>query len=255
MSTVLQVDDLTVRHGGLVALDEVSLTVEEGQIVGLIGPNGAGKTTFIDTLTGFTAPERGHITFDGSSFAERAPHERSRAGLVRTFQSLELFDDLTVRDNLLVAAHTPSLWSTITDVFWPKTHDSTETHCILELLDLLAVADRLPTELSNGQRHVVALGRALVSSPKLLLLDEPAAGLDPSETAALAEMLRRLPGIGTTVLVVDHDMSLIMSVCDEVHVLDFGRVVASGAPHEVRNDPTVIAAYLGRQGESEGVEA
>ena len=246
MSALLEVTDLTVRHGGLVALDEVSLSVAPGQIVGLIGPNGAGKTTFIDTLTGFTAPARGHLTFDGRDLTDAPPHERSRAGLVRTFQSLELFDDLSVRDNLLVASSTPTLWSTITDLFWPKSHDSIETHGILDLLDLLPVADRLPTELSNGERHVVALGRALVSSPKLLLLDEPAAGLDPGETGELAERLRRLPEIGTTVLVVDHDMSLIMGVCDEVHVLDFGRVIASGPPDAVRSDPDVVAAYLGR---------
>ncbi|MEZ5183042.1 MAG: ABC transporter ATP-binding protein [Acidimicrobiales bacterium] len=246
MSALLEVGDLTVKHGGLVALDEVSLTVATGQIVGLIGPNGAGKTTFIDTLTGFTAPARGHVRFQGRDLTDARPHERSRAGLVRTFQSLELFDDLSVRDNLLVAAHPPTLWSTITDLFWPKSHDSTETHCILELLDLLPVADRLPTELSNGERHVVALGRALVSSPQLLLLDEPAAGLDPGETAELAERLRRLPAAGTSVLVVDHDMSLILGVCDEVHVLDFGRIIASGPPDEVRADPLVISAYLGQ---------
>jgi branched-chain amino acid transport system ATP-binding protein len=167
--------------------------------------------------------------------------------LVRTFQSLELFDDLSVRDNLLVAAHTPSPWETITDALWPKSHDSSETHCILELLDLLDIAERMPTELSNGQRHVVALGRAMVSAPKLVLLDEPAAGLDPSETAELAEMLRRLPGTGTSVLVVDHDMALIMNVCDRVHVLDFGRLIATGPPEEVRGDPNVVAAYLGRE--------
>ena len=246
--TVLSVEDLTVKHGGLVALDGVTLSVDAGQIVGLIGPNGAGKTTFIDTLTGFTAPHRGRVSFDGRDITRAAPHERSRAGLVRTFQSLELFDDLSVRDNLLVAADTPTFWSTITDAFWPKSHDGADTHRTLELLDLLPVADRLPTELSNGTRHVVALARAIVSSPKLVLLDEPAAGLDPGETAELADMLRRLPGAGTTVLVVDHDMSLIMNVCHQVHVLDFGRLVASGTPTEVRNDPTVISAYLGTQG-------
>lgn len=243
--TLLEVRDLTVKHGGLVALDAVDLAVKAGEIVGLIGPNGAGKTTFIDTLTGFTPAHRGRISFAGADITSAAPHARSRAGLVRTFQSLELFDDLSVRDNLLVAAHTPSLWSTLTDALWPKPHDRTETRRVLELLELDGVADRLPTELSNGQRHVVALGRALVSSPQLVLLDEPAAGLDPNETAVLADLLRRLPAIGTTVLVVDHDMALIMGVCDTVHVLDFGRVVASGAPAEVRADPTVIAAYLG----------
>ena len=243
--SLLEVHDITVKHGGLVALDEVSLTADAGANVGLIGPNGAGKTTFIDTLTGFTPAHRGRVSFAGTDITSASPHARSRAGLVRTFQSLELFDDLSVRDNLLVAAHTPTLWSTLTDALWPKSHDSSETRRVLELLDLGDVADRLPTELSNGQRHIVALGRAIVSSPQLVLLDEPAAGLDPSETAALAELLRRLPAAGTTVLVVDHDMALIMGVCDTVHVLDFGRLVASGTPAEIRRDPTVIAAYLG----------
>ena len=245
--SVLEVDGLTVKHGGLVALDEVTLALDEGQIVGLIGPNGAGKTTFIDTLTGFTSPARGRITFDGRDITGASAHDRSRAGLVRTFQSLELFDDLSVVDNLLVAAHTPSLWNTLTDALWPKVHDNTETHAVLELLDLVSVADRRPAELSNGQRHMVALGRALVASPRLVLLDEPAAGLDSSETAELAATLRRLSELGTTVLVVDHDMALIMNVCHTVHVLDFGSVVASGPPAQVRRDPTVIAAYLGRQ--------
>jgi branched-chain amino acid transport system ATP-binding protein len=248
VSPLLEVHELTVRHGGLVALDGVSLDVEAGQIVGLIGPNGAGKTTFIDTLTGFTTPIDGRIRFDGVDITRARPHRRSQAGLVRTFQSLELFDDLSVRDNLLVAAHTPTVWSTITDVLWPKSHDTTDTHRVLELLGLLPVADRLPVELSNGERHVVALGRALVSSPRLVLLDEPVAGLDPAETAELAARLRRLPDAGTSVLVVDHDMSLIMGVCDVVHVLDFGRLIASGAPDEVRADPEVVAAYLGVQG-------
>ena len=223
-----------------------------GQIVGLIGPNGAGKTTFIDTLTGFTAPHRGQITFDGLDITRVSPHHRAQAGLVRTFQSLELFDDLSVRDNLLVAAHTPTLWSTLTDALWPKVHDNRETHAVVELLDLGPVADRLPTELSNGQRHVVALGRALVASPKLVLLDEPAAGLDPTETAELAVMLRRLPGVGTTVLVVDHDMSLILGVCDIVHVLDFGHLLASGTagrgpprPHGHRRLPRPAGAARG----------
>jgi branched-chain amino acid transport system ATP-binding protein len=244
--SLLDVDNLSVKHGVLLALDGVRLRVDEGQIVGLIGPNGAGKTTFIDTVTGFTRATNGQITFGGRDITRAPGHQRSRAGLVRTFQSLELFDDMTVLDNLAVSTQSPSLWATITDALWPKSHDLSHAHRVLDLLDLWPVADRLPTELSNGQRHVVALGRALASSPRLVLLDEPAAGLDPTETAELAATLRKLPAIGTSVLVVDHDMSLIMNVCDTVHVLDFGKVVASGAPDQVRHNPKVIAAYLGR---------
>jgi branched-chain amino acid transport system ATP-binding protein len=244
--SLLLVDDLSVKHGVLLALDGVRLRVDEGQIVGLIGPNGAGKTTFIDTLTGFTRSVSGQITFDGHDLTRAPVHQRSRAGLVRTFQSLELFDDMTVLDNLTVSTQSPSMWATITDALWPKSHDLSHAHRVLDLLDLWPVADRLPTELSNGQRHMVALGRALAASPRLVLLDEPAAGLDPTETAELAATLRKLPAIGTSVLVVDHDMSLIMNVCDTVHVLDFGKVVASGPPERIRHDPKVIAAYLGR---------
>ncbi len=244
--TLLDVDRLSVRHGVMLALDGVRLQVDEGRIVGLIGPNGAGKTTFIDTLTGFTRAADGRITFDGRDLTRAPAHQRSRAGLVRTFQSLELFDDMTVLDNLAVSTRTPSLWGTITDALWPRSDDLTDAHRVLDLLELWPVADRLPGELSNGQRHMVALGRALASRPRLLLLDEPAAGLDPAETRELADTLRRLPSIGTTVLVVDHDMSLIMGVCDIVHVLDFGKVVASGTPEQVRHNPKVIAAYLGR---------
>ena len=242
---VLEMRDITVRHGGLVALDEVSLSVAPGEIVGLIGPNGAGKTTFIDTVTGFKAAAIGNLLYRGEDISHHSPHRRSRAGLARTFQSLELFDELSVSDNLAVAARVPTVWSTLTDPLWRKSRDDADVVRTLELLDLAAVAHRLPSELSNGLRHRVALARALVSSPTLLLLDEPAAGLDTVETDELAEVLCRLPALGITVVVVDHDMALIMGVCDTVHVLDFGRLVASGPPAAVRADARVVAAYLG----------
>lgn len=244
-AVVLGIEGLTVRYGGVLALADVSLDVRRGSITGLIGPNGAGKTTFIDAVTGFTRVHGGRVRFEGEEVTDEPPHRRARRGLVRTFQSLELFEDLTVRANLLAAAHPPTRWSALTDVLWTKRHERPETDEVLDLLDLAAVAERLPTELSNGQRHVVALARALVSRPTLLLLDEPAAGLDPAETEQLGVLLRRLPGLGATVLVVDHDMALILGTCDHVHVLDFGRLVAGGAPAEIRTDPVVIAAYLG----------
>ena len=245
---LLEVAGLTVRHGGLVALRDVDLSVEPGTIAGLIGPNGAGKTTLIDTLSGFTRARVGRITFRGERVEELAPHERARRGLVRTFQSLELFDDLTVRENLLVAEATPTLRSTVTDLFRRKDQRSPGAEELLEALDLLDWADRRPTELSNGQRHLVALARAVVAKPQLLLLDEPAAGLDTAETAELSAILRRLPELGTSVLMVDHDMALVMGICEVINVLDFGTVIATGTPAQVRADPRVVAAYLGSEG-------
>jgi len=243
---LLEVHELTVRHGGLLALDQVSLTVHTGQIAGLIGPNGAGKTTCIDALTGFTRPASGRVILAGRSLDGVAPHDRARTGFARTFQSLELFDDLTVAENLLVSAGTPTLVSTLTDVLRPKRHDRDAVDEVLDLVGLRGRGDDLPTALSNSERHLVALGRALAPRPSLVLLDEPTAGLDPAETATLAAVLRRLPERGTTVVLVDHDMALVLGVCDIVHVLDQGRLIASGPPAEVAADPAVIAAYLGQ---------
>jgi branched-chain amino acid transport system ATP-binding protein len=241
----LRVANLTVHHGGLVALHDVSVTVPAGEIAGLIGPNGAGKTTFIDTLSGFTAPTSGRIELDGEPIDALGPHERARRGLVRTFQSLELFDDLTVRENLLVAAQRPGRWSFLGDLVRARPREPEVVDEVLSHLQLGDVRDRRTDELSNGQRHLVALGRALVARPRLLLLDEPAAGLDTRETAELGEILRTLPDTGVTVLLVDHDMSIVLGVCDTVHVLDFGGLIASGTPTQIRNDPMVVSAYLG----------
>ncbi len=242
---LLEVSNLSLRYGGVAALDDVSFTVGAGEVVGLIGPNGAGKTSCIDALTGFQVPQGGHVRFDGRLLDGMAPHRRARLGFVRTFQSLDLFDDLTVRENLLVAASTPDWRSTVTDAMWPKRAEQAGLEEVVALVGLADLVERRPSELSNGERHRVALGRALVSRPRLLLLDEPAAGLDTVESAELGRLLRSLPERGTSILLVDHDMALVMATCDRLHVLDFGRVIASGTPTDVRADQAVVAAYLG----------
>ena len=245
MSPLLEVVELSVDFGGLRAVDDVSLSVQSDLVMGLIGPNGAGKTTTIDALCGFV-PSHGRVDLGGDRIDAMPPHQRARNGLVRTFQSVELFDDLTVRENLLVAATPTQWWSPFVDAIAPR-RSARETNIdfALDVVGLRDLADARPGALSHGQRRLAGVGRALALTPRLVLLDEPAAGLDPAETAALGRVLRSLPGAGIGVLLVDHDMSLVLDVCDELTVLNFGRVIATGHPAAVREDPAVIAAYLG----------
>jgi branched-chain amino acid transport system ATP-binding protein len=245
---LLETTDLTVRYGGLAANDRVNMLVEPGQLVGLIGPNGAGKTTFIDAITGFTGVSSGDVVFDGEAINELSADRRARLGLTRTFQSLELFEDLTVRDNLLVAAETPTWWSFLLDLVRPPRARSAKEEQVeraLAALDLGRYADRLPSDLSHGQRKLVGVARALAAAPKLLLLDEPAAGLDTAESQKLGVHLRQFLDDGTSIFLIDHDMGLVLNVCDYIYVLDFGKIIAEGTPSEIRRNPAVIAAYLG----------
>src|SRR3954471_7389145 len=247
---LLNVEGLTVTYGGVTAVKDVDLEVPAGKVVGLIGPNGAGKTSTIDALTGYHAPSGGSVTFDGDDITRLRPHVRARRGLVRTFQSVELFDDLTVEENLLVASQRMGVLTALRDLLLPiGEHPRDAVDWALELCGLTDVRGRFPTELSHGRRKLVGVARALAQRPRLVLMDEPAAGLDTDESAELGRHLRALPDAGVTVLLVDHDMSLVLSVCDEVVVLDFGRVIARGTPAEIRNDEAVIAAYLGTQKE------
>ncbi|NND73910.1 MAG: ABC transporter ATP-binding protein [Ilumatobacter sp.] len=245
---LLEVRNLTVSYGGLIANDAIDLDCEAGSLVGLIGPNGAGKTTLIDAITGFASVADGSITLDGRDLAGRPPAARAAMGLARTFQSLELFEDLTVRDNLLAAADRPTWYSFFADLVAPRRHEQRSRDRVawaLDAMQLEAFADQQPSELSHGQRKLVSLARAVVARPGLVLLDEPAAGLDTGESAALGRRLRRLVDDGTSLLLVDHDMSLVLDVCDHVYVLDFGTVIAHGAPADVRANPDVVRAYLG----------
>jgi branched-chain amino acid transport system ATP-binding protein len=241
---VLAARAVSVSFGGVHAVVDVDLEVGPGRLVGLIGPNGAGKTTFIDAITGFVR-SRGQVEVDGRNIAGLPPHARARSGLARTWQSIELFDDLTVRENLLVASHRPSVWRTIRETVSLPGAGSGEVDPVLELLGLEPFADELPSELSQGQRKLVGIGRALVAKPRLVCLDEPAAGLDTYESEQLGRRLRTLGDGGQAMLLVDHDMGLVLGICDEVVVLEFGQVIARGAPEVVRRDPLVITAYLG----------
>jgi branched-chain amino acid transport system ATP-binding protein len=255
---LLRTTSLTVSFGGVRAVDAVTLSVEAGTLVGLIGPNGAGKTSLIDALSGYAAYEGsvalGDVTLDGLR-----PHERARLGLLRSFQTVELFDDLDVRGNLLVAAGRVTIWGALRDLVAPRRVPSAGPldHAV-ELAGIGHLLDRGTDELSEGERKLVGLCRALAARPRVLLLDEPAAGLNTAESRNLGERLRAIVEAGTTVLLVDHDMDLVLNACHQVHVIEGGRHIASGTPAEVRRSEQVVAAYLGtvsRQAARGGVPA
>jgi branched-chain amino acid transport system ATP-binding protein len=256
--SLLTARGLTVSYGGLYANNNVDIDVEPGKLVGLIGPNGAGKTTFIDAITGFTPLTAGVVTFDGRDLEGKSPDARAHLGLTRTFQSLELFEDLTVRDNLMAAAERPRWHSFITDILLPGRGERAyreQVDWALDALSLGEFADRLPSDMSHGQRKLVGVARALAAKPKLVLLDEPAAGLDTKESQQLGAHLRTFLSEGMSLFLIDHDMGLVLNVCDYIYVLDFGVVIAHGTPAQVRKDPAVIAAYLGQTaGEAQALE-
>lgn len=244
----LSVEGLSVSYGGVRALVDVNLDVGPGQLVSLIGPNGAGKTTFIDAITGFVAC-RGRVFLGEEDLSGKPAHHRARLGLARTWQSIELFDDLSVRENLAVAGRRPSVWHTLGEMCGRLGAPSGVVDDVLSVLGLEAFSDALPADLSQGQRKLVGIARALVSRPRVLCLDEPAAGLNTEESQQLGRRLRYIVDGGTPLLLVDHDMELVLRVSDHVVVLEFGQVIASGSCEQVRHDRRVISAYLGGAGE------
>jgi ABC-type branched-subunit amino acid transport system ATPase component/ABC-type branched-subunit amino acid transport system permease subunit len=245
----LVVDDLQVRFGGVIAVDGVSFTVSPGQVLGLIGPNGAGKTTVIDAVTGFVKPARGSVSLADEALGGSPAHARARRGLSRSFQSLELFEDISVRDNILAACDSHASGQLFVDLVRPGGNALSERAvAAVAAFDLEDQLDRLPSELSYGQRRLVAIARAVAAGPSVLLLDEPAAGLDEDESAELATLVRRIADEwGMAVLLIEHDMQFVMGTCDDIVVLEFGKQIAAGTPAEVRSDPLVVKAYLGEE--------
>jgi branched-chain amino acid transport system ATP-binding protein len=256
--TMLRLRDVTVKFGGVVALDGVSLDINRGEILGLIGPNGAGKTTLFNCISGVIKPNAGSMFFDGRSLKFAPPHERARLGIARTFQNLQLWGSMTVQENLTVPIDALSKRNTFSDALhlpfssYAERASSERARAILHVLELDQYAKTLAADLPAGIQRRVEIGRALAGRPQLLLLDEPAAGLDAHETKHLAELLHTVrERFHVSMLLVDHDMSLVLPVSDYVYVLDFGRVLAKGAPVSIQSDPKVIAAYLGEESAKE----
>lgn len=254
---MLELKQVSRRFGGLQALSGVNMLVPEGKVVGLIGPNGAGKTTMINNISGLDHPTEGQIIFDGHAIERAAPHKITRLGIARTYQNIRLFGEMTALQNLLIGQHSRGQANLLEAmVFWPRYRREERrlyqhAQDLLERFGLTHVTEVAAGNLPYGDQRRLEMARALASGPKLLLLDEPTAGMNPTETRELGDQILRLREDGLTVLVIEHDMSLIHQVCDEIYVLNFGQIIAHGSPQEIRNDPVVIEAYLGQDEEME----
>jgi branched-chain amino acid transport system ATP-binding protein len=249
-STLLDVDNLTVNFRGLVAVDHVSFQVEAGTVYGLIGPNGAGKTTCFNLISGLIPPTSGHAALAGAALIGPS-WQRTRAGLSRTFQNIRMFQEMTVRENVMTGMHArlhasvPEILSRLGRFRKEENAARAKANELIDFVGLSASADRRAGDLSYGDQRRLEIARAVASDPKLLMLDEPAAGMNPTETRDLVELLLRLKKGGLTLLLVEHDMHFVMSLCDQITVLNFGRKIAAGTPQHIRENPAVIEAYLG----------
>lgn len=246
---LLEVSGVTVRFGGVTAVDDASIAVDGGTVTGLIGPNGAGKTTLFNVISGLQAPTAGRIRFADHDVTRSSVNSRAKAGIGRTFQRLEAFGSLTVRENVLVAREIKGGARS-----WFRRRDSRYVDALIERVGITQYANQRADSVPTGVARLLEMARALAIEPRLLLLDEPSSGLDEGETDNFGVLLRALAADGTAVLMVEHDMDLVMEVCDLIHVLEFGRVIATGTPAQIRSNPKVQAAYLGF-GDAEDVAA
>ncbi|MEY8434374.1 ABC transporter ATP-binding protein [Streptococcus hyointestinalis] len=249
---LLDVKHLTKNFGGLTAVGDVTLELNEGELVGLIGPNGAGKTTLFNLLTGVYEPSEGTITLDGNLLNGKKPYHIAALGLSRTFQNIRLFKEMTVLDNVLVGLANSHKQNIVASLLRLPSYYSSEKELRQKALDLLAIfdldgeADTLAKNLPYGQQRRLEIVRALATEPKILFLDEPAAGMNPQETAELTQLIRQIKEeFNITIMLIEHDMSLVMEVTERIYVLEYGRVIAHGTPDEIKNDKRVIEAYLG----------
>ena len=251
---LLEVKNLGISFGGLRAVDEFNVSIEKGELYGLIGPNGAGKTTIFNLLTGVYKPDSGKIILDGNDLTGKSTIEINKSGIARTFQNIRLFSQLTVLDNVKTGLHNNHHYSTLDSILrLPRYHkvEKEMNDIAMELLEVFGLKDDAYVEAQNlpyGQQRKLEIARALATNPKLLLLDEPAAGMNPNETAELMENIRRIRDtFNIAVLLIEHDMSLVMNICEGICVLDHGKIIAKGTPDEIRNNPQVIEAYLGKK--------
>ncbi len=251
-NSILEINQLSVHFGGLKAIANVDIAIDEGQLVGLIGPNGAGKTTLFNAITGLCKPTGGHIIFNERTISNRPAHFISRQGLARTFQNIRLFKALTVLENLKIAYHQNLNYSILSGIFKNKFFHQGEFEAmnkaeeILSIVGLESLASEIASNLSYGDQRKLEIARALVTDPRLLLLDEPAAGMNPIETQDLIKLIRRLcHELKITIFLIEHDMSVVMNLCENIFVLDYGMLLAKGSVEEIKSNEHVIKAYLG----------
>lgn len=254
---VLEINKISKNFGGIQALTDVSFSVEEGEILGLIGPNGAGKTTMFNMITAMYPPSSGDISFIGKSLSNLKPHQITEQGICRTFQNIRLFSDLTVRENVMVGNHCRLKTNVLQSVFRTKAQKAEEARVlatsdeILEVVGLANDKETIAKNLSYGAQRRLEIARALASRPKLILLDEPAAGMNEKETNDLFDLIKKIQKLNITVLLIEHDMPLVMRVCSRIIVLNFGKKIAEGTPSSIQNNKEVIEAYLGVEEEDE----